>query len=175
MITNLCGCEKPCGCGDDVVTTPLNCTLPECNNPEKCSETFSSDCVIYTGDTIANLGITKGMNMSDIIQLFTLAITNSGCIYPTSPCLSVVGVYTTNVTSTIASIIWNTVVGATGYQVEYRPIFSASWISNPVVTTGNIDNIGMLVANTDYYIRIKTICASNTCYSNTILIKTKNI
>ena len=174
MNSNLCGCSKACGCGDDVIASPLNCTRPECNNPEKCSETFSTDCVIYTGDTIANLGIIKGMKMSDVIQLFVLAITNSGCIYPTSPCLSVVGLYTTSITATAAGIIWNTVTGATGYQVEYRPITSPSWLGNPIITTGNIDTIGALIPNTDYYIRVKTICGSSSCYSNTILIKTKN-
>lgn len=171
---NLCGCDKPCGCGNDVVKIPLCCTSSECNNPEKCSETFSAQCVIYDGDTVANLGIYKGMKMSDIVQLLVLAITNSGCIYPTSPCLSVLGFNTNNITQTSASLSWNVVLGATGYQVEYRPVTSASWLINPIVTTIN-DIIGTLIPNTDYYIRVNTICSSNSCYSNTIQIKTKNI
>lgn len=172
-MSNLCGCKKACGCGDDVITTPLTCNAPECTKPETCSETFSADCVIYTGDTIANLGITKGMKLSDVVQLLVLALTNPGCIYPTSPCQSVLGLNTTAIAQTTASIAWNSVVGAINYQTEYRAISSAIWVVNPV-TTGTTDVIGVLVPNTDYYIRVKTNCGGDPCYSNTILIKTKN-
>lgn len=169
----LCECEHPCGCGNNVVNVPVPCISPECSNPEKCSETYSSDCVIYTGDTIANLGITKGMPMSVVVQMLLNAIVNPTCIYPTSACISVVNVVTTSIGQTVVSLNWNNIItGGPSYQVEYRPVTSSTWTGNPI-TTNTFDTISGLIPNTDYYIRVKTICSSSSCYSLTIQIKTK--
>ena len=167
-------CESDCGCGNDVLLTPNNCPSNlDCPNPEKCPETFSANCVVWTADTIADLGIIKGMKLSDAIQRLIGAIVNPGCNYPTDPCSSVVGFYSTNVAKTTASFKWGEVIGATGYQVEYRLTSSPSWLANPQ-TTNLYDTIGTLLANSDYYVRVKTICGVNVCYSLTLLIKTKS-
>lgn len=174
MIKN-CGCKKSCGCAEDVLTTGLVCSqsLPECSDPEKCSETFSSDCLIYTGDTIANLNIQKGMKLTDVMQMLVIAITNSGCIYPTSPCLSAIGLHSIVINQTTASFGWNSVIGATNYQLQYRKPSDSTWTTNPV-TTNVYDTIGPLVKNTQYYVRVVSNCGSNSCNSVTLDITTKN-
>jgi hypothetical protein len=48
--TNTC---KKCGCQDSFLTSPAPCPTPAgCPSPEPCSETFNSQCIIYTGDDI---------------------------------------------------------------------------------------------------------------------------
>jgi hypothetical protein len=48
--TNRC---KKCGCEDTFLTSPAPCPTPAgCPTPEPCSETFDSQCIIYTGDDI---------------------------------------------------------------------------------------------------------------------------
>lgn len=175
MLKKLCGCTKTCGCADDVTDMPLVCSqsLPACVDPEECGETFSMGCVIYRGDTIANLGITKGMKMTDVLQILILAITNAGCVYPTSPCLSVIGFHSTAIAQTTATFVWNAVVGATNYQIQYRKPSSATWIANPT-TTNTTDSIGPLTANTEYYVRVVTNCGANSCNSVTETITTKS-
>lgn len=166
-----CGCSKPCGCGDTVLKTPPVCP-PTCENGDPCPETFDAKCVIYTGDSIANLNILNGMNMSDILQLISIAITNSGCIYPGSPCMSAIGFYSTIKTSTSISVKWLAATGVSSYQVEYRLTTSPTWISNSI-TTNLTDSIGPLLPNSSYYIRVKSICGPVSCNSLTILVTTK--
>lgn len=80
-----CKHNVPCGCGDQPFTTQPSCEngTPECPSPDKCPETFCAGCVVYCGDSIADLGIMQGDRMDKVIQLLTLAITNPGCIVPT--------------------------------------------------------------------------------------------
>lgn len=174
MKKKLCGCKSDCGCADDVRSTPLTCSqnLPACVNPEKCSETFSLGCVIYTGDDIANLGIKKGMNGDQILQILILAITNAGCVYPTSPCLSAIGIQSTNISQITASFAWGAVVGATNYQLQYRKPSDPTWISNPT-TINTYDTIGPLLPGTEYVVRVITNCVSGSCNSTTLDIITK--
>ncbi len=170
----LCGCIKVCGCADDVRELPLVCSqsLPECSNPEECGETFSMGCVIYLGDDIVNLGILKGMKMTDVLQILILAVTGAGCVYPTSPCLSAIGFHSTNIGQTTATYAWNPVVGATNYQLQYRLPASPTWIPNPV-TTNTFDSIGPLLPLTEYVVRVVTNCGVNSCNSATLDLITK--
>lgn len=170
MRTQNCGCNKACGCGDLVLTTPPSCPAV-CTNGDPCPETFEAKCVVYMGDTIANLNITQGMRLDTIIQLLASAVVNPGCIFPTAPCQSAIGFYSTAIGSGTMSFKWLAVAAATGYQVEYRPVTSPTWIQNPV-TTNLVDSIGGLSANTAYYIRVRTICGVNSCNSLVLLITT---
>lgn len=49
-----CGCNKlSCGCKDSYLTTPPACPTPvDCPAAQPCSETFDSQCIIYTGADI---------------------------------------------------------------------------------------------------------------------------
>lgn len=168
-----CGCDKNkgCGCGDHVLTTK-SCTTGECAVPEKCSETFSSDCVKYMGDSIANLDINKGDPMTTVIQKLAMVIVNPNCAYPTSPCRGVVGFGNNGIASTSIKLIWDAITGVTNYQVEFRETTNPTWSLNATITTTS-DIITGLTPNTDYYVRVKTLCGSNTCYSLVLLITTK--
>lgn len=165
-----CGCKKTCGCGDVVLTTPPSCPIP-CTNGDPCPETFETQCVVYMGNNIANLPITTGMRLDDIIQVLAMAIVNPGCIYPTAPCQGVVGLKSTLISSGTINLKWLPVAGAISYQVEYRATTSPTWIVNTAVT-GTTDSIGGLTPNTAYYVRVKTTCSSGNCYSLVLTIKT---
>ena len=63
-MSKTCGHSKPCGCSDQALTTQAPCetgTLA-CPTPDPCPETFRAGCVVYTGDTIVDLGLVKGVN-----------------------------------------------------------------------------------------------------------------
>lgn len=166
-----CGCSKPCGCGDYSLTTNTGCQTNTCANPEKCSETFSSDCAIYMGDTIANLNIYKGDRLTTVVQKLLQAIVNPGCAFPTSPCVGATGFGSTAVTSSTISLAWDAVLGATSYFVEYKLTSSPTWVANP--TTTSLSNvIGGLSPNSDYHVRVNSTCSSGTCNSLVLTITT---
>ena len=168
-----CGCSAPCGCGDHVLNTPLcSSNNPGCDSPDQCPETFSSNCALYMGDTIANLDIKKGDPLTTVIQKLVLAIVNPGCAYPDSPCKGVTGLGSYGISTTTIKLSWDEVVGATGYQVEFREVNSPTWLLNPAVTTLK-DTIGTLTSNTSYYVRVKTNCGVNACYSAVLIITTQ--
>lgn len=167
-----CGCKQACGCGDVVLTTPPSCPV-RCTNGDPCPETFDAKCLVYMGDTIANLGITTGMRFDDVLQILAMAIVNPGCIYPSAPCQGAVGFKSTLISATTISLKWLPVSNALSYQVEYRATTSPTWIVNPAVTAPTVvDSIGGLTPNTAYYVRVKTTCLSGNCYSLVLTIKT---
>lgn len=52
MATTKNTCKK-CGCEDTFMPSPAPCpTSVGCPDPEPCSETFDSQCIIYTGAPI---------------------------------------------------------------------------------------------------------------------------
>ena len=170
--------NKPCGCEDQPLKTPVPCTqdTPDCPNPDPCSETFSECCVIHTIDTIVDLPIQNGDNLCTILQALVIFMTNSGCMDPNGTCLSPLNFKSVKITGTTIKVSWNSSAPAINYQVEYKEATSLIWILNPVLPVTSLsDTISGLNLNTDYHIRVGAICASGTCYSVTILVKTKTV
>lgn len=170
-----CGCNtKPCNCsGDYLSSSPFCGVIPACANPEKCSETFSTDCIVFTGDSVVDLGIPNGTRLTTLLQLLMKAIVDPGCVLPTAPCLSVLGFASTAISATTASFSWGQVGGTVNYQLQYAlagPM--PTWIMNPV-TSNTFDTIGGLTPNTQYYVKVSTNCSANSCFSLTLLINTK--
>lgn len=168
---------KPCGCNDVALTTKSPCGHPDCPDPEQCAETFSGECIVYTGDTIVDANIQYGDRFNEIVQKLVLMITNPTCIEPGSLCQSAIGLMSTSITSTAVNIKWTAVTGAVSYSVEYKTAASLTWtviagISPVAYPSQAIIN---LTPNTDYQIRVSTICESGSCYSLTIQVKTKLI
>jgi hypothetical protein len=151
---------------------PCETGTPECPTPDPCPETFRAACVVYTGDTIVDLGLEKGERLDVILQRLTLMITNPGCVIPSSSCLAVVGLLSSNITSTTVDLTWVPVATAINYSVEYKEAASAVWIITPPITEPEA-MLGGLTPDTDYHIRINAICAAGACYSVTIQIKTQ--
>jgi len=90
-------------------------------------------------------------------------------------CKSVLGLYSTGVTTSTIALSWLTEISSLQYQVEYKLASATSWTLNPIVLPMlyPIDTIGGLLADNDYHIRINSTCALGTCYSVTILVRTK--
>lgn len=174
MKSKNCGCNKPCGCGDDVLSSAPPCAqgFPECSGIPECPETYEARCAIYTGEDIVNIDIPKGTNVNDIIQKLILTIVNPGCNYPGSPCQSAIGVFFNKITQTTATLSWQPISGAVGYIVEYRLPTDINWTVNASVT-GNQDTIVGLSPNTVYYVKVMTNCGEQSCSSLTFKIKTK--
>ena len=167
--------SKKCGCEDKGLTTPTPCIHDtfECPNPDPCSETFSSCCVIYDKDTIVDTGINKGASMCDIIQILSLWATNPLCMDPNAVCKSVLSLFSTIISPTTITVGWAPNGVPASYQLEYKKAVDVSWLANPVLAnTVFTDTIGGLLPNTAYHIRIKSTCTTN-CYSVTILTTTK--
>jgi hypothetical protein len=166
-------CKKSrCGCKDAALTTQAGCTTnPACDNGDPCPETFSAQCVVYNGNSLPDLGIVYGDRLDVIIQRLGLFILNPGCITPGSGCQSALGVKTSTIGSTNATIKWEAFDLATEYQVEYKLASATSWTLNtPAITptTGQevyTDYIGGLAPNSLYYVRVKTTCPAGICYS----------
>jgi len=64
-----------CGCQDNMMTTPAPCPTPiGCANPQKCSEIFDAECIIYTGDPIICNSftiVTPNTPVSEVLNIIT--------------------------------------------------------------------------------------------------------
>jgi hypothetical protein len=97
----------------------------------------------------------------------TFTAANFTTIASTS-CSLPVGMSTTNLSYTSATLVWNAVSGATNYTIQYKANSSSIWITanngNSVATTNF--NLTGLTANTAYNWRVKANCSNNTANVN---------
>lgn len=102
-------------------------------------------------------------------QCYTLKVSTS------SACLAATGLQTNNLTQNTAELVWNSVSGASGYQVQF--FISGAWVNigNSVSTTSM--GIYGLVPNTTYQWRVITICANNqqSTPTNTVSFSTPTV
>lgn len=170
---------KPCNCADQGLTTQPPCAqnTPDCPDPEQCAETFSGECIIYTGDTIVDNDIQYGDRFNEIIQKLTLMILNPNCTDIASPCLSALGLMSTALTTTTASFKWDAVTTALTYEFSYKEATALVWTTIPAIPISAFPTriLTGLTANTDYHVRVTSVCATGACFSLTILIRTKPI
>lgn len=66
------------------------------------------------------------------------------------------GLAASNLSANAATLNWNAVSGATGYQVQYRPVGATTWQSSAATT--NTLNISGLTASTLYEFRVSAQC-----------------
>jgi hypothetical protein len=135
------------------MTTPNYCPsdLPPCPQPEPCNETFDSKCVVYTGEDIPCFGIETGDRVEEVIQDITTALTPFLCLQCTI--LNVPANDAGNIPYN-QTLSWNTVVGATSYDVY----FGTSPTTPPLVSAGQISTSYTypypLLPGTDYYWKV---------------------
>lgn len=163
-ICKKCKCNtKYCGCADKAILASPPCGQDTlyCPTPEPCAETFSTNCVVYTGDSIVNLDINKGDRMDDVIQKLVLALTG-GCI-ATGGCESPIGLKTTYISQTIVKIAWDLSNNSAQYNVEWKLSTSLAWTNVSAAITPSPTpeyTVTGLLPNTTYYLRVKSTCTA---------------
>lgn len=172
-----CKCEsKYCGCADKAlsVSPPCGQGTAYCPDPEPCPETFSAECIVYTGDTLPALGITKGDRLDDIIQRFGLWFLNQACIDPAlTSCPAVTGLHTTFIGSGQINLSWSAVTGATNYTIIYSSDNGSTWVQLSPASVNTYYSVTNLMSNTTYLFKIVTNCGSpGTCESLAIEVTT---
>jgi len=84
------------------------------------------------------------------------------------------GLSVTNLTTTQATLNWNVVNGATGYNVELRTVGNSNWFSfqeNPF--SNNAVNVSGLAEGTEYEFRVQAVCnQSPGVFSNAFSFRT---
>ena len=186
-VCKTCKCEpKYCGCADKAIPTGPFCGSLSCPDPEPCAETFSAHCIVYTGNSIPELGIMKGDRVDDIIQRLVTYLLNPDCVAPFSDfnnqvantCLAVVDLHVQSISTTQAVLGWTSPAYATSYDVSYGVVPDVGdpivWIttSTPVINSFTISG---LTSNTSYYFKISSYCdAGGPCDSIVIQANTLN-
>lgn len=190
-VCKTCKCEpKSCGCADKAVAVAPFCGDFSCPDPEPCAETFSAECIVYTGNDIPQLGIMKGDRVDHIIQLMSTYLLNQSCIEPfsdfdnqvASTCLAVLGLEASNISTTSLTLSWNAPDIISGSVDSYTISFSVvPDPGDPIVwtTVTGLDstsyNLTGLVDGTSYYFMVTTVCDSGgPCNSIVIQATTLN-
>ena len=134
-------------------------------------------CVVYNGPTIVDLNpfiIETGDTLCNIMEKYILNQIG-GCVDPTGTCLATTGLSVSNVTSSAITVSWTSNPTAVNYQLSVATSLGGPYTSPNVATTSLTDTLIGLTANTEYYIRVVTACASGgPCNSVTIRVRTLN-
>jgi len=134
-------------------------------------------CVVYNGPTIVDLNpfiIETGDTLCNIMEKYILDQID-GCVDPTGTCLATTGLSVSNVTSSAITVSWTSNPTAVNYQLSVATSLGGPYTSPNVATTSLTDTLIGLTANTEYYIRVVTACASGgPCNSVTIRVRTLN-
>ena len=70
-----------------------------------------------------------------------------------------------------ADILWQQIIGATGYELQYKKSSVATW--SPSIATPNYSQgLSNLEARTDYDVRVRTSCNNGTSYSSWSAVST---
>jgi len=77
-----------------------------------------------------------------------------------SICAAPTGLQATNIEANSATLRWNTVAGATSYNVRIRPVGTSTWAT--ASTSGTSLNATGLSASTNYEFQVQTVCGSAT-------------
>src|SRR5678815_1048717 len=87
-------------------------------------------------------------------------------------CAVATGISAKNITSSSATLDWNDVAGAQGYNIQYRKLGATSWISSTSVTSSL--PLTSLTASTSYEFRVQTKCAgtSTSAFSSAVTFTT---
>jgi hypothetical protein len=157
--SNCNNCKDECSCIPTGVTTPNYCLsdTPPCPEPAPCTETFDSQCVIYTGDGNECIGIEADQTVEEIIDILAQKLEPLiclGCVTAVIPSNNAIEVPLNQV------IAWAPVANATGYDVYFSTNELNVINSNPSVLVSsnqistNYDPTGLLDANTIYYWKV---------------------
>lgn len=162
-----CNNSKPCGCGDQPLSTPPPCTTTGPCIGESCSELFCAECIVQCQPDLSvttqngTVTIPQGMRMDEIVQTLLIAMVDPICIG-----VSAVGLKLVNKTSTSITIKWVSVAGV-NYTVTWQEGLN---IHTAIVHDVNTYTISNLIANTVY--KIKLVTEAGPCESVTMTVKT---
>jgi hypothetical protein len=132
--------------------------------------------VANTTDTTRNL---TGLAPNTLYEYRMLSIcsgtpsdTSAAQYFSTAPCVTPHALNTSTITPTSIRLHWNSIAGATRYEVEYQLLNDTVWSS--VSTVDTFRNLTSLSINSQYRLRVRTRCGSGAYsdYSLPILAST---
>lgn len=96
------------------------------------------------------------------MKLLTLLLLVVATYGVSAQCSAPSGLSTSGITATAGTATWAPVIGATSYNVEYKPSSSSSWTVFGFGTSGLQWTLSGLDANTSYDWRVRSNCPSGT-------------
>lgn len=161
-----CKKNKPCGCGDQPISSPPPSNQSGPCSGQPCSEMFCEECIVHCGNDISvelegdiNISISQGMHWNEILQTILIALREPECVGT-----AVVGLEIVNTTSTTITVKW---VGTGIYELHWQEGINANMISVVDVSQYTINN---LIPNHPYTIWMTQTggpCSSVTLYATT--------
>jgi hypothetical protein len=108
----------------------------------------------------ATNGTTNRIKVESVGNIFFDISNTNFTIGAAASCGDATGLATSAITQTSATVSWNAVSGASGYEVGYKANSSNTWITVASATTNLSVNLSGLTAETLYDWRVKTTCST---------------
>lgn len=132
----------------------------------------------YTDDACMNMFSTgQATRMTAALNGTRASLQSSlGCVPPSGGgiCGTPSGLASSSITTTSATISWTAVSGATSYNVQYRVVGAASWLSTTSSTSSR--SLTGLTAATNYQFQVQAVCSSgSSSFSSTATFTTSSV
>ncbi len=85
--------------------------------------------------------------------------TSQGCVPVSTGCGVPAQKQVNNISQTGCAFYWSSVVGATSYKLQFRPINTTTWTTK-TTTIGNYAAVGILSPGTTYQYRVRAVCGT---------------
>ncbi|HRC31933.1 MAG TPA: M43 family zinc metalloprotease [Bacteroidia bacterium] len=85
--------------------------------------------------------------------------TSQGCVPVSTGCGVPAQKQVNNISQTGCAFYWSSVVGATSYKLQFRPINTTTWTTK-TTTVGNYAAVGILTPGTTYQYRVRAVCGT---------------
>jgi len=124
----------------------------------------------YTDDACMNMfTVDQSLRMQALFAVGGTRVSilsSPGCTPPNGTCAVPGGLNATSITSTSATINWNTATGALSYNIQYKPSSSSTWSSTTSTTTSK--TLTGLTSSTPYDYEVQSACSggSTSAYSS---------
>lgn len=129
-----------------------------------------SESITFTTTVIGSYWIRVSGNSSNFSN--TLCYNLKATIYgEQQSCAVPSGLNATNITTTTATLNWNSISTATSYNIQYRPQGTTTWTST--TSTSNSKSVNGLIANTTYEFQVQAVCTSgSSAFSTSVTFTT---
>ena len=151
---------------NNTTAAPVSCANVKISLSTDGGNTFTTLVASTANDgsevvTIPNTPTTTARIKVEAVGNIFFDISNTNfTITAGSNCGTPIGLSSSSITNTTATVSWTTVSGAVSYDVDYKAASSGTWINAATATTATSANLGGLTQGTLYDWRVRTNCAS---------------
>lgn len=145
-----------CGCNDKALTTNATYQLgtDACPAGEACDQVMMSECIVYSGDELADFPLKDGERVEVTLKKLILLHLDPNALMGSAGIHAPYNVESFKITDTTIDIEWDAVANVTDYTVAIAPATSGVYVNATVANNATKYTFINLAPSTTYDIKV---------------------